>query len=134
MFYLSFSFIGTFQVTKAGASGIKFFTIMDVHLRPDTAYLELLAMRYVIRDFILKHPQYFSDASTSVAQVLEQNVIGATSSHKPSLKTNHPILIIGDFNADCSYISLTRQQSLRLVYTNRKPLLFFYMIFSLQFK
>ena len=89
MFYLSFSFIGTFQVTKAGASGIKFFTIMDVHLRPDTAYHELLAMRYVIRDFILKHPQYFSDASTSVAQVLEQNVIGATSSHKPSLKANH---------------------------------------------
>jgi hypothetical protein len=103
---------------KAGSSGIKLFTIMDVHLRPDLAYYELLAMRYVIRDFILKNPRYFTDASTSLAQVLEQNVIGATASHKPSLKTNHPILIIGDFNADCSYISLARQQSLRLVYSN----------------
>ncbi len=118
LIYLSFSFIGTFEVMKAGSSGIKFFTIMDVHLRPDSAYYELIAMRYVILDFILKNPRYFTDASTSLAQVLEQNVIGATASHKPSLKTNHPILIIGDFNADCSYISLARQQSLRLVYSN----------------
>jgi hypothetical protein len=105
-------------VTKAGSSGVKFFTIMDVHLRPDSAYPELLAMRYVIRDFILKNPRYFSDATTSVLQALEQNVIGATASDKPSLKTNHPILIIGDCNADCSYISLKRQESLRLVYSN----------------
>jgi len=108
-------FIGTFEVTKAGSSGVKYFSIMDVHLRPTSAYQELLYMRYVIRDFILKNPRYFTDASTSVSQALAQNVIGATASNKPSLKTNHPILIAGDLNADCSYISLTRQQSLRSI-------------------
>jgi hypothetical protein len=91
---------------------------MDVHLRPDAAYQELLHMRSVIRDFILKNPAYFTQTSTSLAQALAQNVIDATTSHKPSLKTDHPILIIGDLNADCSYISLTRQQTLRLVYIN----------------
>ncbi|CAM4854235.1 unnamed protein product [Rotaria socialis] len=50
--------------------------------------------------------------STSLAQALSENVVDAAASHKPSLKTNHPILIVGDCNADCSYISLTRQQSL----------------------
>ncbi len=118
-FRFSFSFIGTFQVTKTGSSGIKYFTIMDVHLRPDSAYEELLHMRYVIGDFIRKNPGYFTDTSTSVAQALAENVIDATATNKPSLKTNHPILIIGDFNADCSYISLKRQESLRLVYTNK---------------
>lgn len=86
---------------------------MNVHLRPDSAYQELLDMRHVIQDFIVGNPQYFIDASTSLAQALAQNVINATATHKPSLKTNHPILIAGDLNADCSYISLTRQESLR---------------------
>jgi hypothetical protein len=107
------SFIGTFQVTKSGSSGIKYFTIMDVHLRPNSAYQELLDMRYVIEDFISTNSQYFTDTSASLAQVLAENVISATATHKPSLKTNHPILIIGDMNADCAYISLKRQQSLR---------------------
>ncbi len=105
-------------MTKRGSSGIKYFTIMDLHLRPDSAYQELLDMRHVIRDFIIANPQYFIDASTTLAQALAQNVIDATDTNKPSLKTNHPILIIGDLNADCSYISLKRQESLRLVYTN----------------
>ncbi|CAF1078252.1 unnamed protein product [Rotaria magnacalcarata] len=108
-------FIGTFQVTKMGSSGIKYFTIMNVHLRPTSAYQELIDMRHVIRDFILQNPQYFSQTSTSLAQALSENIIDATASHKPSLKTNHPILIVGDCNSDCSYISLTRQQSLRSI-------------------
>ncbi|CAF1563505.1 unnamed protein product, partial [Rotaria sordida] len=108
-------FIGTFEVTKRSTSGVKYFTIMNIHLKPTAAYQELLDMRYVIEDFIINNSQYFSETSISLAQALEQNVIGATSSNKPSLKTNHPILIIGDLNADCSYISLTRQQSLRSV-------------------
>jgi hypothetical protein len=87
---------------------------MDVHLRPDGAYKELLDMRHVIEDFITKHPQYF-DQTTTVAEALEQNVVDATPINKPSLKTSHPILIVGDFNADCSYISPKRQQLLRLV-------------------
>jgi hypothetical protein len=100
-------------VTKPGSSGIKYFTIMDVHLRPDAAYQELLDMRYVIQDFIITNSQYFTDTSASLAQVLAENVISATATNKPSLKTNHPILIIGDMNADCAYISLKRQESLR---------------------
>jgi hypothetical protein len=96
---------------------------MNVHLRPDSAYQELLDMRYVIEDFILINPQYFTDSSTSVDQALVQNVIDATATNKPSLKTNHPILIIGDLNADCSYISLKRQQSLRSDYTKKKSIL-----------
>ncbi|CAF3715744.1 unnamed protein product [Rotaria sordida] len=108
-------FIGTFEVTKRSTSGVKYFTIMNIHLKPTAAYQELLDMRYVIEDFIINNSQYFSETSISLAQALEQNVIGATSSNKPSLKTSHPILIIGDLNADCSYISLTRQQSLRSI-------------------
>ncbi|CAF4301931.1 unnamed protein product [Rotaria socialis] len=73
---------------------------------------ELIDIRHVIRDFILQNPQYFSQTSTSLAQALSENVVDAAASHKPRLKTNHPILIVGDCNADCSYISLTRQQSL----------------------
>lgn len=88
---------------------------MNVHLKPTAAYQELLDMRHVIRDFIIANPGYFTDSSTSLSQALEQNVIGATATHKPSLKTNHPILIVGDMNADCSYISNKRQESLRLV-------------------
>ena len=88
---------------------------MDVHLRPDKAYQELLHMRQVIEDFIEKHPQYFDQSKTSFQDALEQNVVGATIENKPSLKSNHPILIVGDFNADCSYISSKRQQTLRLV-------------------
>ena len=88
---------------------------MDVHLRPDDAYTELLDMRHVIEDFITKHPQYFDQTASSLQEALDQNVIGATASNKPSLKTNHPILIVGDFNADCSYISATRQASLQFV-------------------
>jgi hypothetical protein len=123
-FVYFFSFIGTFEVTNKGSSGVEYFTIMDVHLRPDSAYQELLDMRYVIRDFIVKNPRYFTETSNSLAQALAQNVIVATASNKPSLKTNHPILIMGDLNADCSYISLTRQQTLRLVNINR---IFFYL-------
>lgn len=88
---------------------------MDVHLRPDDAYFELLHMRWVIRDFILKNPQYFSQTSSSLATAIASNVIDATADNKPSLKTDHPILIIGDLNADCAYISATRQRSLRYV-------------------
>jgi len=88
---------------------------MDVHLRPDAAYKELLDMRSVIEDFITIHPQYFDQTSKSLKDALEQNVVGATIDNKPSLKSPHPILIMGDFNADCSYISATRQASLQLV-------------------
>jgi len=107
--------VGTFKVNKPGKSGVKLFTIMDVHLRPDAAYQELLDMRHVIEDFITKNPQYFDQTSTSLNDALEQNVIDATANNKPSLKTNHPILIIGDFNADCSYISPARQESLQKI-------------------
>ena len=96
-----------------GSSGILYFTIMDVHLQPSAAYQELLHMRLVIQDFIMKNPQYFTQSSTSLAAALAANVIGATDSRKPSLKTDHPILIVGDFNADCTYISANRQKSLR---------------------
>ncbi|CAF1160877.1 unnamed protein product [Rotaria sp. Silwood1] len=108
-------FIGTFQVTGNGTSGVTYFTIMNLHSKPTAAYQEFLNMRYVIEDFILKNAQYFNETSTSLAEALEENVINATSTNKPSLRTNHPILIMGDLNADCSYISLTRQKSLRSV-------------------
>jgi hypothetical protein len=108
-------FIGTFKVTKPGKSGVKLFSIMDVHLRPDAAYKELLDMRHVIEDFITRNPQYFDQSSRSFDDALEQNVVDATPDHKPSLKTNHPILIVGDFNADCSYISPKRQELLRTI-------------------
>jgi hypothetical protein len=108
-------FIGTFKVKKPGKSGVKLFSIMDVHLRPDKAYVELLHMRQVIEDFIENHPQYFDQSKTSYQDALEQNVVGATIDNKPSLKSNHPILIVGDFNADCSYISPKRQQTLRTI-------------------
>jgi len=108
-------FIGTFKVKKPGKSGVKLFTVMDVHLRPDAAYEELLSMRHVIEDFIAKHPQYFDQTSTSHKEALEQNVVDATPEKKPSLKTNHPILIVGDFNADCTYISAKRQELLRTI-------------------
>jgi len=108
-------FIGTFKVKKAGKSGVKLFTIMDVHLRPDDAFKELLDMRHVIEDFITIHPQYFDQTSKSLNDALEQNVVDATIDNKPSLKSNHPILIVGDFNADCSYISSTRQELLRTI-------------------
>lgn len=86
---------------------------MDVHLRPDAAYQELLDMRHVIEDFIEKHPQYFDQTATSYEEALEQNVVDATPENLPSLKSNHPILIVGDFNADCSYISPRRQDLLQ---------------------
>jgi len=108
-------FIGTFKVKKPGKSGIKLFTIMDVHLRPDDAFQELLDMRRVIEDFITIHPQYFDQSSTSLKDALEQNVVDATATNLPSLKSDHPILIVGDFNADCSYISPARQQLLRTI-------------------
>jgi hypothetical protein len=88
---------------------------MDVHLRPDAAYKELLEMRHVIEDFIETHRQYFDQSAGSYEAALEQNVVNATILNKPSLKTNHPILIVGDFNADCTYISPKRQELLRLV-------------------
>jgi len=108
-------FIGTFKVKNPGKSGVKLFTVMNAHLRPDAAYKELLYMRHVIEDFITQHPQYFDQKSTSLQEVLDQNVVGATADNKPSLKTNHPILIVGDLNADCSYISATRQELLRTI-------------------
>ena len=110
-----FRFIGTFKVKNPGKSGVKYFTIMNAHLRPRTAYHELLTMRYVIEDFIIENPQYFDQTATSFNDALEQNVINATSDNKPSLKTDHPILIVGDLNADCSYISNRRQKQLRFV-------------------
>jgi len=108
-------FIGTFKVKKPGKSGVKLFTIMDVHLRPDDAFQELLDMRHVIEDFITKHPQYFDQTKTSLKDALEQNVVDATEKNKPSLKSPHPILIVGDFNADCSYISPARQELLKKI-------------------
>jgi len=108
-------FIATYKVTNPGPSGVKLFSIMNVHLRPDKAYPELLKMRNVIEDFILENPQYFAETSTSHAEALEQNVVDATIDNKPSLKTDHPILIVGDFNADCAYISNLRQQLLRTI-------------------
>ena len=86
---------------------------MNLHLRPDDAYPELLAMRHVIDDFIRRYPQYFDQTVTSYKDALRQNVLNGTLEHKPSLKTAHSILIVGDLNADCSYISLKRQDSLR---------------------
>lgn len=86
---------------------------MNVHLRPSAAYHETLDMRHVIEDFIAKHPQYFDQTATSYAKALEQNVVDATTDNLPSLSTKHPILIVGDFNADCAYISTTRQNLLR---------------------
>ncbi|CAF3901435.1 unnamed protein product, partial [Rotaria sp. Silwood1] len=47
---------------------------MNVHLRPDDAYQELINMRHVIEDFIIRHPEYFSQTPTSHAEALEQNV------------------------------------------------------------
>lgn len=91
---------------------------MDVHLRPDGAYQELLDMRHVIEDFIEKHPQYFDQTATSYQEALEQNVVDATLENLPSLKSNHPILIVGDFNADCTYISPRRQELLRYNFEN----------------
>jgi endonuclease/exonuclease/phosphatase family metal-dependent hydrolase len=108
-------FIATFKVKKPGKSGVKLFTVMDVHLRPDDAFTELLAMRRVIEDFIANHPQYFDQTSKSFNDALEGNVIDATADNKPHLKSNHPILIVGDFNADCTYISPTRQNLLRTI-------------------
>jgi len=107
--------IGTFKVKKPGKSGVKLFTVMNLHLRPDAAYKELLDMRHVIEDFIINHPQYFDQTSTSLNAALEQNVVDATANNLPGLKTNHPILIVGDLNADCSYISATRQQTLQTI-------------------
>ena len=49
----TFSFIGTFRVKKPGKSGVALFTIMNVHLKPKKAFVELLAVSYVIEDFIL---------------------------------------------------------------------------------
>jgi hypothetical protein len=128
LYFFLFSFIATFKVKKPGKSGVKLFTIMDVHLRPDAAYKELLDMRSVIENFITIHPQYFDQTSKSLKDALEQNVVGATIDNKPSLKSPHPILIIGDFNADCSYISPTRQASLQLVNLkiNKKIYSFFF--------
>ena len=97
------------------ASGVELFTIMNVHLKPKKAFVQLLAMRYVIEDFILSHPQYFNIASSSLTEALDQNVINATVENKPSLKTEHPILIVGDFNADCDTMSVKRQELIRLV-------------------
>lgn len=108
-------FIGTFKVKEPQKSNVRLFTVMDVHLRPDKAYEELLAMRYVIRDFIRDNPQYFDHDDTSFDDALAQNVINATIENKPSLKTKHPILIVGDFNADCTYISNRRQEILRTI-------------------
>ena len=67
-------------------SNVRLFTVMDVHLRPDKAYEELLAMRYVIEDFIRDNPQYFDHDETSLDDALAQNAINATIDNKPSLK------------------------------------------------
>jgi hypothetical protein len=86
---------------------------MHVHFRPSKAYPKLLAMRYVIEDFIRLHPHYFNTPGSSVSEALKQNVIHATVENKPSLKTKHPILIVGDFNVDCDTMSGKRQEMVR---------------------
>lgn len=108
-------YIGTFRVKKPDQSGVKLFSVMNVHLRPDRAFDELLSMRHVIDDFIRRHPEYFTNENTKLEDVLAQNVINASAEFKPTLKTNHPILIVGDFNADCTYISARRQDQLRTI-------------------
>jgi endonuclease/exonuclease/phosphatase family metal-dependent hydrolase len=106
----------TFKVKNPRPSGVHMFTVMNVHLKPEDAYQELINMRQVIEDFIQTNPQYFSDTPTSLATALEQNVEIPTEDNKPSLKTNHPILIVGDFNADCSYVSAKKLETLQTVY------------------
>jgi hypothetical protein len=118
MEHSSSSFIGTFKVNKPGKSNVQLFTIMNVHLRPESAYEELLAMRYVIEDFIADNRQYFNYSATALNDALEQNVVDATVDNKPTLNTAHPILIVGDFNADCRYISKKRQELLRSVHSH----------------
>ncbi|CAM4751690.1 unnamed protein product [Rotaria magnacalcarata] len=121
--------MATYKVKKPGKSGVKTFTIMsddsemfiteytmNVHLRPDDAYQESVNMRHVIEDFIIRHPEYFSQTTTSYAEAIIQNVENPTSQNKPSLNTQHPILIVGDFNADCTYISLAQQDQLRSIF------------------
>jgi hypothetical protein len=100
-------------VKNANTSNIKYFTVMNAHLRPKAAYQELIDMRRVIFDFILRNPEYFGDTVSSLIDVITDNVIDANIDVKPNMRTNHPILIIGDLNADCAYISQTRQRSLR---------------------
>jgi len=108
-------YVATYKVKKPGKSGVKLFSVMNVHLRPDEAYVETCNLRYVLEDFIAKHPQYFDETATSYAEALLENVENPTVNNKPSLETNHPIIILGDFNADCSYISLKRQELLRTI-------------------
>jgi len=98
----------TFKVKNPKKSKIDYFTIMNMHLRPDEAYPEMIKLRYVIDEFITKNPQYFIGTDAK-----NQNVLEATATNKPHLKTNHPIILVGDMNADCSYISLKKQQELR---------------------
>lgn len=100
-------------MNQPSTSGVKTFTIMNVHLRPDDAYQESINLRHVIEDFITRHPEYFSQTPTSHAEALIQNVQNPTSQNKPRLNTQHPILIMGDFNADCTYISISQQEQLR---------------------
>jgi len=107
-------YVATFKVKQPHKSAIDYFTVMNVHLRPDDALKETIHLRKAIDDFIRKHPQYFNNGA--IANIVEQNVIDATETNKPSLKTNHPIILVGDFNADCSYISLKRQQELRNIH------------------
>lgn len=108
---------------------MKYFTIINVHLRPDAAYEELLNLRYIIRDFILMNSEYFANSISDLSEILAQNVISASATNKPRLQTNHPIIIMGDFNADCSYLSLKRQTATRFVcetyFDKKKNIVFF---------
>ena len=91
---------------------------LDEYLRPDNAYNEFIALRHVVGQFILRHPDYFYDAPNALAQ----NILNPTAVNKPHLNTSHPIILMGDFNADCAYIPPAKQQKLRyasiVVHTN----------------
>jgi len=104
-------YVATYKVKAPKKSNVQFFTIMNMHLRPTEALPEMIKLRYVIDEFIRKHPQYFSGTDA-----LAQNVIDGTATNKPHLKTNHPIILVGDMNADCSYISAKRQLELRNIH------------------
>jgi len=104
-------YVATYKVKSRKQSGVDYFTIINMHLRPDDAYLEMTHLRKVIDEFIKKNPQYFTGINA-----VQQNVVEPTATNKPHLKTKHPIILVGDMNADCTYISAKKQQDLRNIH------------------
>jgi len=104
-------YVATFKVKNRKQTNVDYFTIINMHLRPDEAYPEMINLRYVIDEFIKKNPQYFIGTNA-----VQQNVVSPTADNKPNLKTKHPILLVGDMNADCSYISAKKQKDLREIF------------------